>query len=87
MMPPSPPIKKTQSVESSDGDDGELRKLAKALGTLERSASMMKQDQAEKEGTVESLVPWTVVGRLADGRRTVVSVAGIVSGAEKEKII
>ena len=25
--------------------------------------------QAEKEGTVEPLVPWTVVGRPADGRR------------------
>ena len=25
--------------------------------------------QAEKEGTVEPLVPWTVVGRLVDGRR------------------
>ena len=25
--------------------------------------------QAEKEGTVEPLVPWTVIGRPADGRR------------------
>ena len=43
--------------------------------------------QAEKEGTVESLVPWTVVGRPADGRRrTVVGGARVVSGAEKEII-
>ena len=26
-------------------------------------------NQAEKEGTVEPLVPWTVVGRPVDGRR------------------
>ena len=38
---------------------------------------------AEKEGTVESLVPWTVVGRPADSRRTVVGGTRVVSGAEK----
>ena len=38
--------------------------------------------QAEKEGTVESLVPWTVVGRLADVRRTVVSGAHVVRGGK-----
>ena len=43
---------------------------------------LLEQDQAEKEGTVESLVLWTVVGRPADGRRTVVSGACVVSGAE-----
>ena len=46
----------------------------------------MGKDQAEKEGTVESLVPWTVVGRPADGRRSVVGGARVVSGAEKKSI-
>ena len=40
--------------------------------------------QAEKEGTVGPLVPWTVVGRPADGRRTVVGGVRTVNGAEKK---
>ena len=45
--------------------------------------------QAEKEGSVGPLVPWTVVGRPVDGRRTVggrSSVARVVNGAEKKII-
>ena len=40
--------------------------------------------QAEKEGTVGSLVTWTVVGRPVDGRRTV-SAARVSSTAPKKK--
>ena len=44
-------------------------------------------DQAEKEGTVEPLVPWTVVGRPVDGRRTAAgrSSAARVSSAAPKK--
>ena len=45
-------------------------------------------DQAEKEGTVEPLVPWTVVGRPVDGRRTAggrSSAARVSSAAPKKK--
>ena len=44
-------------------------------------------DQAEKEGTVEPLVPWTVVGRPVDGRRTAggrSSAARVSSAAPKK---
>ena len=44
--------------------------------------------QAEKEGTVGSLVPWTVVGRPVDGRRTAggrSSAARVSSAAPKKK--
>ena len=47
--------------------------------------------QEEKEGTVELLVPWTVVGRrwtvvgrLADGCRTAVGSTRVLIGAEKK---
>ena len=42
--------------------------------------------QAEKKGTVGLLVPLTVVGRPADGGRTVVGGARGVSGAGKKKM-
>ena len=43
--------------------------------------------QAEKEGTVGPLVPWTVVGRPVDGRRTAsgrLSAACVSSAAPKK---
>ena len=46
------------------------------------------RNQAEKEGTVEPLVPWTVVGRPVDGRRTAggrSSAARVSSAAPKKK--
>ena len=49
---------------------------------------MQKRTQAEKEGTVEPLVPWTVVGRPVDGRRTAggrLSAAPVSSAAPKKK--
>ena len=46
----------------------------------------MTVHQAEKEGTVESLALWTVVGRPAEVRRTFAGGARVVSGAEKEII-
>ena len=50
------------------------------------SAVDLYAGQAEKEGTVESLVPWTLFGQPADGRRTVVGGARVVSGAETKII-
>ena len=41
------------------------KKCSKIFEKIEKSCYV----QAEKEGTVEPLVPWTVVGRPVDGRR------------------
>ena len=48
---------------------------------MQSSGDWIAKDQAEKEGTVESLVPWTVVGGAG-----VVSGARVISGAETKII-
>ena len=56
--------------------------------TLRLTAMGSSSNQAEKEGTVEPLVPWTVVGRPVDGRRTAggrSSAARVSSAAPKKK--
>merc|ERR1711924_243306 len=58
-------------------DENLSRRCAASSRTHARSINLPKiqswdgpRCQAEKEGTVESLVPWTVVGRPTDGHRT-----------------
>ena len=68
-------------------------KLSRAFLPLPASADRQRRCsgsfcQAEKEGTVEPLVPWTVVGRPVDGRRTAggrSSAARVSSAAPKKK--